>query len=351
MDFLTNSRSTCIGDILHKELRTAVDIVIAVAYFLPDETTLSLMKNVRRLRIVVSGEFNINNPDILNQLNSHGAVRCLSPEQNKFHAKVILGRRRNSSRFAILGSANLTYQGLFVNEEACLFLDSSKTQDTEIIDVLGKWLESIWQSSHKFDYKRAKAISDSIRLKGKSHRQRKRRLEATDYWILKTTEGSTGPSYWYQFVEERVIAIGWKELSIDPSCVINKELKEILIRTYNYTPWQSSIAANTIENFVNGMQIGDIVIICRGYPANADMDVFLYGIARITGNFEVRPSLDWKFIRDAEIQVVEEYLPKSFFTNTLRKNSLLKTIHHIEPEDFDRFYNNLHREQGILINI
>ena len=77
MKLLTNRQNDKIGDRLCAELRKAKSIFIAAAYFLPSDAVLNLMSKVPDLKIIVSEEFNINNPDKLKPLTNRGRVRCI----------------------------------------------------------------------------------------------------------------------------------------------------------------------------------------------------------------------------------------------------------------------------------
>lgn len=67
-----------------------------------------------------------------------------------------------------------------------------------------------------------------------------------------------------EFRDNDIIAIGWPEI---PSLIgmskndIKKELKE---HPLNYSPNELGIATSTVNNFVNGMRAGDIVVMPNG---------------------------------------------------------------------------------------
>jgi HKD family nuclease len=355
LELLTNRQNDKIGDRLCVELRKAKSIFIAAAYFLPNDAVLNLMSKVPDLKIIVSEEFNINNPDKLKPLTNRGRVRCIPTfppyTHGRLHAKVIWGTRDDSSEFAIVGSANLTTEGLFSNQEACIFFDSRSKGDAEVIDTVSTWLKNVWTDAARFDYKKAKAVFDNTRR----HWKKKNRIYAQDsaipnYWILKTTEGAGGSSYWHQFLEEGVIAIGWKELPINPAEVSHQQLISALESVYrNDTATQVSIAANTIRRFTYEVKSGDMVIISGGYPPKSNKDVYIYGIARVTGEFRERKGPGWRYVHDADIQVIERYFPKSLLVNSLGKKSQLKTIHKTDQAKFEKLCDALRGDYGIVV--
>lgn len=171
-----------------------------------------------------------------------------------------------------------------------------------------------------------------------------------NYWVLKTTEGPGGSSYWHQFLEEDVIAIGWKELPINPAEVSHQELISTLKSVYrDYTATKASIAASTIRRFICEVNPSDVVIITGGYPYKSNKDVYIYGIARVTGEFRERNGSGWRYVHDADIQVIERYFPKSLLVNSLGKKSQMKTIHKTDQAKFEKLCDTLRGDYGIVI--
>ena len=171
------------------------------------------------------------------------------------------------------------------------------------------------------------------------------------YWVLKTTEGRYGTDYWERFLQKKVIAIGWHEVPVSPDKVSQEELESSLRETYHCTEGSAEYAARTIRRFVN---IGekDIVLLCRGYPANYDGNVHIYGVAQVAGSFyDDRDSDWWRFKHKANIQVIERYVLKSLLENTLKKASMLKTLHEIDVKGFDELLAALRSYYGINIDI
>jgi len=82
------------------------------------------------------------------------------------------------------------------------------------------------------------------------------------------------------FREEKAIAVGWKELPVDPSKVSDEQLLAALKETYRCSDKKAMVAANQIKEFVDLKQ-DNMVLICRGYPPNQQKDVHIHGVARV----------------------------------------------------------------------
>jgi phosphatidylserine/phosphatidylglycerophosphate/cardiolipin synthase-like enzyme len=123
-----NFNSKRIGDDLLDKFARAAKVQVASAFFYPDNSLLDALKAVPRVEMIVSEEFTINDPYKLEQL-SKADVRSIPPDHadGKLHAKVFIVTLRDGSQWVLLGSANLTQQGLFANQEACVDLHSAST--------------------------------------------------------------------------------------------------------------------------------------------------------------------------------------------------------------------------------
>src|ERR1700723_2629105 len=99
-----------LGELLIRELKSARAARIAVAYFNPDQEMLAVLAGVPRLKLVVSDDFQFNNPYKLEILARHGTVRFVPSEMDagKLHAKVFVVHRKSGTRWVMVGSANLT---------------------------------------------------------------------------------------------------------------------------------------------------------------------------------------------------------------------------------------------------
>lgn len=335
-----------LGELLIRELKSARAARIAVAYFNPDQEMLSVLAGVPRLKLVVSDDFQFNNPYKLEILARHGTVRFVPSEMDagKLHAKVFVVHRKSGTRWVMVGSANLTGAGLLDNQEACILLDSEVNDEGTLVKEIEDWVEQVFGNSHKIDFAVAKQIFDT------RAKYRKQRVVASltakagsdnprRYWVLKTTEGSHGISHWQNFQAEDVVAIGWPDLDVNPSAVSSDELRKALrrrYRRYRNKPRGASRAAGKIRTFVD-MRKDDLVLICRGYPANSHVPVHIYGVARIAGPFlDDADSSWWRFKRPAAIQVIDQKVPRSVIVAALKKDSLRETIHELDARQFDR---------------
>ena len=268
-----------LGEQLIRELKSARAASIAVAYFNPSQEMLTVLAAVPRLKLVVSDDFQFNNPYKLELLARHGTVRFVPSEMDagKLHAKVFVVHRKNGTRWVMVGSANLTGAGLLDNQEACILLDSGVADESTLVREIEDWVAQVVGDSHEIDFDVAKQIFDT------RAKYRKQRIAATltvkadpgdsrQYWVLKTTAGSHGISHWQNFQAEDVVAIGWPDLDVNPSAVSSDELTKALRRSYRSRyrnkPRGANRAASKIRSFVD-MRKDDLVLICRGYPANS----------------------------------------------------------------------------------
>jgi len=205
MEFVTDS----LGDSLLGELKTAKKAIAAVAFFNPDEAILAAIKKVPRVTLVVADDFQINNPYKLESLcRSANWVRAVRAEayKRKLHSKVVLIERRDGSRWAIVGSANLTRAGLYSNQEACVVFDSRQRDDGVHISIIETWLVEICSEDHpEIDFEVAKAVYDT-RAKPKARSYSRGGLssdsqEPLGHWALKP--GQNG-EFWQEFLAENV---------------------------------------------------------------------------------------------------------------------------------------------------
>ena len=171
-------------------------------------------------------------------------------------------------------------------------------------------------------------------------------VASSSYWALKCTAGSNGPEHWQNFLAESVIAIGWADIGVDPSTVNESALAAAIRRAgYSSDPMH---AVRTIRQFI-ALKIGDLVVVCRGYPANSREPVSIHGFARVAGPFyEDRSSRwGWQFKRAAVIQPIGLQLPKAVVAIALRKGSLLGTLNRIDRVGLER----LAKELGMPIHV
>jgi HKD family nuclease len=338
-----------LGQTLRDELRSASSAKIAVAYFNPDDTLLSALLGIPELKLIVSDDFQMNNPyklEVLHQSASLGIVPA-DGDAGKLHAKVFLVYREDGRRWALVGSANLTWPALFSNQEACMIVDSSEVNGESILGEIEAWFVRVEESSEAIDLAKAKATYDS-RLTYRVVRTAPAQ-DAIRHWALKTSEGSGGPSHWQDFVAENVIAIGWPLVGVDPTDVSRDDLEAAL--KHAYPDEDTKRAATKILRFAN-IAPGDVALICRGYNSEQTPNVHIYGVARVTGPFRYEPNSGWWiFKRDAILQVVDQKLPVDTVRNALNKNSLMQTLHSLTPQEFDRFAAAVQDALGITITV
>ncbi|MBI3607646.1 MAG: phospholipase D family protein [Nitrospirae bacterium] len=327
------------------ELRSATEVRLAVAYFNPDEDLLTALANCPRLTLVISEEFTINDPYKLERLLGTATVRSVPPycEQGKLHAKVMVVTRADSRLWVLVGSANMTWQGLFSNQEACLALDSEDAADRVLIHQITDWFALLLASARVPNLDQAKQVFDTRSLYRLERRSAlaQAAIPTARYWALKTTSGDTGEDHWHSFLAESVVAVGWPNIAVNPANVTSMQLQDAINAAYP-DEGDPSGAARKIQKFV-GLGIGDIVLICRGYPPNSTKPVHIYGFARVTGSFrdDLSSSWRWRFKRDAVIQVIDMFLSKEVVADALGKGSLRGAIHDLDRSEFERLANKL----------
>ena len=247
-----------IGNVVLDELEGAAEVFVAMAFFNPNNRMLEALSYLKKLSLVFSTEYTITNPYKLETLKS-AELRCIptDSESGKLHAKVLIVKRRDGSYWVLLGSANLTHQGMFSNQEACVSMDSGDPLDEVSVQEVRRWFDSLFRTGDSPDLQQAKLIFDSRSQYRLELRPKGRVKEDVGYWALKTTSGSTGEQHWPMFLAESVIAIGWEALPVDPSKVSQLQLQAALIETYpDYSPKEAQIAASNIRRFL-GLKAGD----------------------------------------------------------------------------------------------
>lgn len=337
--------STGIGDEVRDALTGAREVAIAVAYFRPDDQTMGLLRKARSLKLIVSEEFTVTNPHQLRQL-SQGSVHSVPTDDphGKLHSKVIVIRRKDGSRWAYVGSANMTNQGMFSNQEAGVVLDP--IADAAAFGVMQQWFTQLWARSSRPDLVAACEIFDN-----QAHYQLVRRPTGTTtvtpgYYVLKTTEGDNGPNHWLDFVREGVVAIGWTNVRRDPLRMTNPQLDVVV----------GPAARRLIRHFQN-MPNDSLALICRGYAPNQRSRVHVYGIARVTGPFymDPRPRWNWRFKRSAVIQPIYQDVARATIARALALHGSRLTIHNLDRPPIQGLgqqkFNNLMRAIGVQVQV
>lgn len=329
---------------IETKLRNAKETIIATCYLKPGSMVMESLKRVPELKILYSQEYQITDPELLWKLVSNGAEIRYVPTNDpdgRLHAKVYHGILKDGSRFAFIGSANLTYDGFFKNQEACVLFDSHNLSDLTTIKKISGWLTEQWgkYEGNAFDeseYKRAKAqheMAKRLLASNKIHpwKQNTKTNWGKDwrkirYWVLKTTNGPSGKDFWNCFEEEKVIAIGW---SLDSG-------RARMFREFN---------------------IGDIVLVCNGYRPNTrnDTPIRIKGVARILGEaYRDKNSKWWKNggKRKAIIQVIDNKLEKGLIAEYLNRWSLSMATHEIDrPDYFEKLAIKLYKEYSVKIDV
>jgi HKD family nuclease len=327
-----------IGSAVNKVLETAKSVRVASAFFSPGSSTLSKLIATNNLTLVISEEFTINSPKNIEQLTS-AVVRSVPTDSGdgKLHAKIFIAEMPDGSDWVLVGSANLTDQGLFFNQEACVALTSNEAADCAVIADIKVWFEGLLKRSRSIDIAKAQAIWKA-RGRQKLATVKTSALAAPACFVLKSTEGS-GPDarrHWPMFESEQVIAIGWETVAIDPSTVTDDDLWAAVDAAYSHLkPRSKDFAVRTIRDFVN-MPVGSIVIVCHGYASNASDGnlVHIYAFARVSGSFTPTPFVpgEWRFRRSVILQVVDASLTVGVMRKLLGAGSLMQTLHRVSKD-------------------
>ena len=343
-----------LSNTFRKQCKAAEAVDIAVAYFGPEEVALQALQSVPHLRIVISGEFDKNNPYKLETLKK-GNLICEVPRyERRLHSKVYLFHHKQGHKTALVGSANLTYGGLVSNREACVFLDSRKGRDRRVLKELTDWFEEILSQAKKLDWELAKQIFDKTSHRDTSVDKWNGSAPPSGlvYWAIKTRPGTMEVDHWCHFKAEGVIAIGW-DIGRNPLTLSQTALLKALSKTQDLKgePRKARLALDTILKFNGKIKKGDVVVICKGYPANQIIDFTLYGVARVTGPayYDNASNWKWKLKRPAEIQVIEQKVPLKLVKKAL-KGSLTRTIHHITHDEYEHLRKVLRHDFGIRLD-
>lgn len=329
---------------IETKLRNAEEAIIATCYLKPGSTVMESLKRIPELKLIYSQEYQITDPESLWELVSTGAEVRYVPihdPNGRLHAKVYHCILKNESRFAFVGSANLTYDGFFKNQEAGVLFDSQNRSDLATIKRISEWLTDLWgkYQGNAFDeseYKRAKRqheMAKRLLASSKIHpwKQNTKSKWGKDwrkikYWVLKTTDVPSGDDYWNYFVEEKVIAIGW------------------------------SLYSGRARKF-REFNIGDIVLVCNGYWPNTrdETPIRIKGVARVLGEaYKGKNSKWWKNggKRKAIIQVIDKEVEKGLMAEYLDRRSLAMATHEIDrPDYFEKLAIKLYEEYGIRIDV
>ena len=199
-----------IGKLVLEKLRKGSEARLAVAFFNPRDHMLGALAGIKKLKLVISEEFTVNNPYKLERLEK-AELRSIPTDdaRGKLHAKVLVIKMPDGSDWILLGSANFTSAGMFSNQEACLVLESTNPADEKAAGEISVWFDSLFQNAPLLKLEQAKLIFDAQSQYCLVPRISKIGAPNVGYWALKTTEGPNGKSHWSMFKEEKAIAIGW----------------------------------------------------------------------------------------------------------------------------------------------
>jgi HKD family nuclease len=349
MEFLTDG----IGNRLLEALGKATQVRIASAFFSPSSETIELLNAVRHLTLVISEEFTVNDPHKLEKLTT--ATKLSIPpdsDDGKLHAKVFIADMPDGVVWVLIGSANLTEQGLFYNQEACIALDSTKPEDHKAITDARHWFQSLEKSAREIQIAQAKAI---WKTRGRQRLTPVTKLNqaAPAYWAIKPTEGSgpNAPNHWSMFESESVIALGWEAVAVNPATVDDEELYGAVTNAYpELTQRQAQYAVGTLRKFA-GLPVGALVMVSHGYSSTAkDTNcVHVYAFARLTGTlsaFPFEPGI-WRFRRSAELQVVHDWINVGVLRKLLDLGSFMTTLHELRRDGIEA----VAQELGIQIGV
>jgi hypothetical protein len=125
-----------------QSLRDAVFVTLVVAFAKKSGWNAikdALLSGKTQLEVVVGLNFEITDPDVLSEwlkVKAQDPYRFtieVAPRNPVFHPKVILVRRADGSRFALVGSGNLTGGGLATNVECgALIEDEAQLDELEV---------------------------------------------------------------------------------------------------------------------------------------------------------------------------------------------------------------------------
>lgn len=334
--------------------RQSIQFIIVSPFFSIDGQLKSLLTGIPNLQVIVGDEFSTNNPRPLRELSETASndIKCIYKNQfdKRLHAKVFYSVEGTGRRRALVGSANFTVSGLTKNEERAVSFDSDSEIDLPILDQIKSWIDRLQLAATDIDW--SQAIRQFEHSPNPTHQNEDFHSYLKDiaqnYWVLKTTEGKDGRSRWKEFVEERVVSIGWTDLvriigadqRIEPSkytlpllraAAVQWERGQVRERRQNH-------AVKMLDWFCRSFSRGDRIIVCRGFAANQKSGVLLYGLAIVDGDTIEDLQSDWWLLKRKAVLLKKEIeIPRRIYAETLGKGSLLQTIHRISEEKYEAF--------------
>lgn len=222
-------------------------------------------------------------------------------------------------------------------------MDSDCESDRLVLEQIDHWIDQLDRCAIEIDWERAKEQYEGGPNPGFSTEDfdAYRRDQARNYWVLKTTSGTKGPSHWEKFIRERVVSIGWEDIVEVMASDYAMGPKEYDIETLSVAASAAGHpehAVRMLHCFAREFSIGDRIILCRGYSANQSADVRLYGLAIVDDEVVDDQTGDWwRLKRRAVFRRKDRKIPKDVFVNSLGKRSLLFTIHRISEGEYKEF--------------
>jgi hypothetical protein len=149
------------------------------------------------------------------------------------------------------------------------------------------------------------------------------------FWALKTGQTQNGDEvlpedYWEQFLEKKIIAIGWGDIDAFPETG-KEEIREALKNTYHLGDRQAIPAALTTYNFIH-LNLRDRILLYQGHSFKFGKSVRLCGVAKITGPFSKSWLGKWRvFQHNSDIEEFPENrreIKKEELTEMMRKGLL-----------------------------
>lgn len=334
--------------------RPATRFVIISPFFRVNMPIESLLNSVRALQIIVGDEFSINDPRPLRRLSKRASRSVTYIDTKEFgsrlHAKVFYAAEPSGRRRALVGSANFTVSGLTKSEEQAVSFDSDCKSDRPLLREIELWIDELAKSACDIDWNRAERQYQGSPDPNHSSDgfDTYLRHRAQNFWVLKTTAGSAGRCYWPEFIEERVISIGWDDIvriigdeaGLEPHEYTYEALYAAAVQSIDrgHVSGSPHHAANMLHCFSRKFSTGDRIIVCNGYNSGQKRDVRLFGLAIVDGDArDDRPSDWWRLKRPAVLEPMEIDLPKDVFVTTLGKRSLRQTIHRVTEQQYESF--------------
>jgi len=317
---------------LLSDIGKATSVHIAVAYFTRVPRLEKSLAKVPDVRILVSDEWDKTNVDaLLAAAGPPANIRCIPQHDpgGRLHAKVILGHRRDHTRFGFVGSANVSSSALQRNRELVFRL--SDPNDGPFLDLLFEKLKAWSKASQTVDFDRAREMWRNREQRGSLSARMPRSPGLADdvnYWILKTSAGAEGRSYWPEFKGERVVAIGWEDIALNPLEASEEDMKRAIASAY---PDDVKRTLSKVMAFCRRFWPGDRILVIRGFTALQSTEVFVYGLATVWGDFIFdADSHWWKYKMGAFIEPVERGVPAREMRHLLGMGTCLQTIHAID---------------------